>query len=190
MKRSTLALGAAAIGALMLPAVVRAMELVKATATGVDYLDGLRLRVAWALVRSGLGNATPENARALMSIAHNECPPRWDGSSPIVGDATLGGGPSVGPFQVYRATALDLGLWACPPDALDVASEREAYASVANDVDKCVSMGVAVYLDKLRIAGGDVAEAVRRYNGGGAAARAYRDRALTFQADLGWRDAA
>ncbi len=153
--------------------------------TGIDALDGLRSRVAWALLKRGI--ADPRYARSMMAIAHNEAPARWDGVSPIVGDATLGGGPSVGPFQVYRSTAKALGLWACPPDITEGGQdERDAYASVANDLDKCTDMGVAVFLDKLDAAGGDFEDAVRRYNGGGAAAQAYKARAVAFAADQGW----
>lgn len=162
---------------------MKAAQLYAATATGTPNLDRFRLSVAWAVARQFGADASPELARAVMAIIRNESQGR---PAPVIGDAALGGGPSVGPMQVYRSTAKDLGLWAPPPDAQDDASERDAYASVANDEATGIRWGVAVFAAKLEAAGGDVADALRRYNGGGAAAAAYRDRAISWLDAQGW----
>jgi hypothetical protein len=124
-------------------------------------------------------DATLDKARALVAIMANETPANWDGITPLVGDATLGGGPSIGPGQVYRSTAKDLGLWTPPPGA-DDATERAAYQALASDLATCLDWMVAVFQTKLHIAGGDVSDAIRRYNGGGVAALAYQARASVF----------
>jgi hypothetical protein len=122
--------------------------------------------------------------RALMAILNNEWPQK--ALRGVLGDKDASGGPSVGPMQVYRATALDLKLWT-PPEGTTNAQQRILYAAEAENVGRCFSWGVAVFKEKLRIAGGNISEAIRRYNGSGPRAEAYRDRALDFARARGWR---
>lgn len=159
----------------------RAWKMYRATQTGIPALDRWRSTVLRAVAATFNVRSSPALARACMTIMHNEAPARWDGEAIIIGDATLGGGPSVGPMQVYRSTAKELGLWAPPPDvAGDIAAEREAYELVATDTARCIAMGVEVLASKLEAADGDLADAIRRYNGGGQKARDYQTHALAF----------
>jgi hypothetical protein len=145
-------------------------------ATGNAVLDSLRWRAVLELVRAGVVPRVA-HARALLSILRNETGGR---AGPWIGDETLPGGPSIGPGQVYRATAKDLGLWSAPTTG----DERTAYRALGEDLAWSQSEGLrwaaVVYRAKLAAAGGDVVDAVRRYNGGGDRAQAYRDRALTW----------
>lgn len=134
--------------------------------TGDPNLDRLRLRVLVEATKAGV------DPRVIMGIIHNESGGRPEN---YLGDVTAPGGPSIGPMQVYRRTALDYGLWA-PSDPDD----RDAYAAMSSDEVQGIAWGVAVFKRKLAEANGDVADAVRRYNGSGSAAEAYRDRALAF----------
>jgi hypothetical protein len=146
-----------------------------------------RMPIALSLVRWLGAAARPAHARAFVALmAANEIRVDWDGVSPIVGDEKLPGGPSVGPCQVYRATAKEEGAWAPPPDvAGDDAWERQVYATLANVESKCIDMGAETFGKKLRAARGDVADAIRRYNGAGHAAQVYRANAVAF-ADATW----
>lgn len=152
--------------------------------TGSGYLDTYAEPAARELVREFGGRAVFV-ARAFMAILHNEVRAGAEYGAVILGDQALAGGPSVGPGQVYRKTAIDLGLWSPPEDGTD---EREAYAEVAQDAAKCLRWAVVVFASKLDAAGvweGElsaerIADAVRRYNGGGDQARAYREKAVAF----------
>lgn len=179
--------GIGALGVLLVGAAVASVVwIAEGIRTGIASLDryDIRLRLAWAALRTfgpqvAIDLAIP---RALMAIVNNES--RGDPKN-YLGDATLGGGPSIGPMQVYRSTAKDLKLWAPPPGAT-VEQERAAYALLAKDEALGIRWGVAVFASKLKLAGGNVTEAIRRYNGSGPLAEAYRDRAVTFLAQHGW----
>lgn len=173
------AAGAAAVAFAGRAVVASWQALADGCRTGDDALDRWCGRVAAELWTQTLGSADVTDARACMSIIKNE---GGAAAGPLVGDATLGGGPSIGPMQVYRSTAKALALWSPPEGATDD-QERTVYAALATDEARCLSMGVAVYLNKLEAAGGDVADAIRRFNGGGTAAQAYQARALTFAQD-------
>lgn len=151
-------------------------SLVDSAKTGDGNLDRFAELVVSALDDESAANV--DTVRACMAIIRNESGGR---SPPVIGDATLGGGPSVGPMQIYRSTAKDLGLWTPPPEVEgDIDAERASYAELANDETWCVRAGCKVFVTKLQIAGGNVPDAIRRYNGGGPAAAAYRDRAVAF----------
>jgi len=105
-----------------------------------------------------------------MSIVNNESAGM---PSNYLGDITLAAGPSIGPMQVYRKTARELGL---VPDDISASD----YAALSTKEFRTIGMGVAVFKSKLQAAGGDVADAIRRYNGSGDAAAAYQQRALSF----------
>lgn len=162
----------------MLASVTYIAESIK---TGLDYLDLVQLRVAIAgqcLVVFGAKAVTDLRIpRACMAICHNEV----DSSKELteqVGDVDLPGGPSIGPMQVYFKSAKDYGL--VPSDM-----SADDYQAKASNLVECIGFGVKVFEHKLSEAGGDVDEAVRRYNGGGDAAQAYKARALAF-ADKTW----
>lgn len=150
-------------------------------ATGIPTMDrfGLRARV---LLYSALGGVDP---KVIMALIHNES--RGDPAN-FLGDEGASGGPSVGPGQVYRKTAKDLGLWT-PPLEVDSGTERALYAQLADDEDWGVRATVAVFKNKLGIAGGDVAKAIALYNGNPALpqVQTYRDNALAFlSGTFGW----
>jgi len=153
-------------------------QLVIQARTGNSKIDRLTpLIVRSAKKRLG-AKATPNVIRALVAILSNE-----SGGNPAMylGDKTLSGGPSIGPMQVYRKTALDFRLWT-PPDGVGADSEKAkaAYAALASNEARGIDMGVAVFKQKLAAAKGDVAEAIRRYNGSGPASEAYKTKALEF----------
>lgn len=147
--------------------------------TGKPNLDrmAIRYRVAlYAVTVLGLKAATDlRYARALMAIVNNET----GGAPPYIGDAGAKGGPSIGPMQVYRATAKDLKLWT-PTPGWSEAQERAEYSKLAGDEERGIRWGVQVFKAKLAAAQGNIPEAVRRYNGAGERAEAYRARALDF----------
>ncbi|BDG07604.1 lysozyme family protein [Anaeromyxobacter paludicola] len=120
-----------------------------------------------------------EIARLLMSQIWVES----HGNPVAVGDMNAAVGPSVGPIQVSRGTAKDLKLWA-PPAGATAAQERAAYAAMATDLSFCIHAAAVVWRAKLNAAGGDMYDAVRRYNGGGPAASIYQDKALATEAAM------
>jgi hypothetical protein len=171
--------GLVVLGAALLVLTAAAYALWSATGTGDARLEALRWRVAWQLARQLGAAVRPAHGRAMMAILSIELPDRWTPGTPVVGDVGLGGGPSIGPGQVYRATAKALGLWT-PPAGLTEEEERKEYQALASDEDRLVAWSVAVFRSKLDAASGDVAEAVRRYNGSGPRAETYREKALAF----------
>lgn len=168
--------------------------------TGDERLDRVAVRglvaawmpiLAWREYRRGPAYIV-RLARAYMAIIYQES--RGDHSA--VGDREIRGGPSVGLGQVLRRTALDLGLWTDPTPGLDGDDEeRRAYEEMRHHPSWQVAAGISVYLDKLhqaRRAGPDpgwdeIWSAVRRYNGSGPAAEAYRKRAYAW-ARARWGD--
>jgi hypothetical protein len=147
-----------------------------ATLTGNPTLDRLRLAVTLAVIRAWGALAKPEYARALMVILRNE-----SGANPAnyVGDLTATTGPSIGPWQVSRGTALALGLWA-PEPGVTGPEERAAFASLAQNEYRTAIWAAFVLKDKLRLSGGDLREAIRRYNGSGPKAEEYADKAWAY----------
>jgi hypothetical protein len=149
--------------------------------TGVPMMERPGIKVP-VFVLSKLNGLDP---RLVLALMHNE-----SGGDPknFVGDATLGGGPSIGPMQVYRTTAKAFKLWTPSGGDLD---ERTEYASMKDDVWQGIRWGIAVLQAALKSTGGDVAKAFAVYNGGpnpGAAAQAYSARAMDFLYDLGWQE--
>lgn len=167
------------IGGAILASVVYIAESIK---TGIDSLDRWPIRgqlAIAALLKFGPKAATDLRIpRALMALVNNESRGVPD-LKHYLGDATLGGGPSIGPMQVYRATAKDLGLWKPPPGAT-IEQERAAYAEMAMNEGQGIRWGVAVFAEKLRITKGDIAAAMRRYNGTNSASLVYQEKALAF----------
>jgi soluble lytic murein transglycosylase-like protein len=135
-------------------------------ATGDPNLDRLRLRALYFSTLYGV------DARVTMALIANESEGRPEN---YVGDVSLSSGPSIGPMQVLRKTAQDYAL--LPPE---LTSDPDAYLALAQDESLGISLGVRVFKRKLQEAGGNVQDAVRRYNGAGVAADSYRDRALAF----------
>ena len=115
---------------------------------------------------------SPEIVRALMSIINNEYA-RYLPVTEQVGDKKLSGGPSVGPMQVYRSTAIAMGF---VPKTITA----DQYAAYASDLDTVLEWGVRVFKQKLAAAKGNVSLAIKYYNGSGPQADAYRDKALAF----------
>ncbi len=109
---------------------------------------------------------------AGTAIAVNEVRPDLPLTAQV-GDVAASGGPSAGPWQVERETAVELQL-------VDPDISRGAYAELAGDLKFAAEAWAAAFDSKLEAAGGDFSDAIRRYNGSGDAAAAYRDRALTF----------
>jgi len=156
--------------------------------TGDDTLDALLPRTALELAKVGLFG--PRYLRAMAAIFHNE----HSNGTPTgqvhdileVGDETLHGGPSGGPGQAYRSTAIDLGLWPSQGDKdaqLDDDDDRAAYVAFVQDpanLGELIRWAVVIFKSKLKIAGGDVAQAVQLYNGSGPAAQQYAQNAQDF----------
>lgn len=169
--------GLIALGAIIVSSIGYIAENIK---TGIPSLDRweIRYRLAfWCFRTFGAQAITnPNLPRALMAIVHNESIglPKF-----YLGDTTASGGPSIGPMQIYRRTAIDLKLWT-PPQGMTEAEQRKAYAELAQNESMGIRWGVAVFADKLRIAKGNIPEAVRRYNGSGALAEKYQAKALAF----------
>lgn len=150
--------------------------------SGVDSID--RVQISARVLFWGVAVFGPRALvdlrilRALIAIVHNES--AGDPSN-YLGDATLGGGPSIGPMQVYRSTAKDLGLWTAPA-GVSIEEERATYAQLSTDESLGIHWGVLVFKDKLGQAQGDIREAIRRYNGSGPAAEKYADKAVAWAA--------
>jgi soluble lytic murein transglycosylase-like protein len=142
--------------------------------TGSPDLDRLRVPVLLQCLLSGV------DPRVVLSLIWQETrgQPRN-----YVGDTTSSHGPSIGPMQVSRDTAKELGLWS-PPSGVDLATEKQAYLAHAQNELETIGWGVTVFKDKLAQAGGDVLEAVRRYNGSGSAAESYRASVVAKLGDL------
>lgn len=153
--------------------------LIAGTAQSRAGIERVRPLLMQAFIARFGDDATLDKARALVSILGNETLPDWNGITPVVGDKTSSGGPSVGPGQVWRSTAKDLGLWT-PPAGASADAERAAYQQLASNLGWCLDATCAVFQAKLRAAGGDVSDAVRRYNGSGAAALLYQGKAAIF----------
>jgi len=142
------------------------------TGCGIYGIDRLPLA---ELVEEEFGSdATIAHARAMVGICYCECGGK--SSPPVIGDTSLTVGPAIGPLQVTRATAKDLGL--VPQD-----ETFEAYKQRAMNEEWCLRAGVKVFASKLLSAKGDFADAIRRYNGSGSKAVQYRDKALSFLAE-------
>jgi hypothetical protein len=141
------------------------------TACGLAGID--RLPLAQYVEEVFGTEATIAIARAVVALCYCETGGRT--TPPVVGDTTLTVGPAIGPLQVTRATAKDLGL--VPRD-----ESFEAYKLRASDERWCIRAGVLVFASKLLSAHGDIADAIRRYNGSGTRAEQYRDKALSFLA--------
>lgn len=157
-------------------------------ATGNPRIDrwGIRGRVAIECLKTFGPRVLRDLSipRAMLLIIDHETRgnPR---EAVYLGDQTASGGPSIGPGQVYRRTAKDLRLWTPPAGATDD-QERAAYAALATDEALTIRWAVKVFASKLRAANGDVAEAIRRYNGSGPAAESYRAAVLDRADGLGW----
>lgn len=162
--------------------------------TGVDGLDRLQIRglvalflpwIFWRELRAGPDRMV-QIGRAFMSCLNNESKgnPRF-----YLGDQSASGGPSIGPGQIYRRTAKDLGLFKDPTPEVDGdPEERSAYAALAEregfGINACL-IAFADKLDQVKRAGndagyGDIWSAVRRYNGSGPHAEEYRAKAAAF----------
>ena len=131
-------------------------------ATGNADLDRYAIR-GNVLIYSTLYQLDP---KVVMAIVYQESKGKPEN---YVGDETSSHGPSIGPMQVSRDTAKDLGLWAPDPSV----DEREAYAAMSEDEAQGIKWGCAVLANKLESAS-SMADAVRAYNGSGTAAETYR----------------
>jgi hypothetical protein len=156
--------------------------------TGNPDVDPFAWKIARAVVTEWGPTGKGPNGEPLEAVAFlaAELVDRESKGRPrnFLGDVALGAGPSVGPMQVYRATAKDLGLWTPSPEAAgDEQAEKAEYAKLAEDTAWGIRAGVAVMRDKQRILDAYVAahpgttrtlqDLARLYNGGGAQARKY-----------------
>lgn len=143
------------------------------TPCGVDGIDRLPLA---PLVEEEFGStATIALARAVVAICWCETGGKTE--APVIGDTTLQDrGPSIGPLQVSRGTAIDLGI-------VPKSETHAQFKARASNETWCLRQGVKIFATKLAAAKGDVADAIRRYNGSGSRAEQYRDKALSFLAE-------
>lgn len=124
--------------------------------TGVESMDRFGIR-ARALLYGELGGVDP---KVVMAVIWNET--KGD-SDNYVGDTTSSLGPSIGPMQVSRVTATELGLWNPPSDW----DESQAYLLLADDEDWGIQAGIKVLKAKLvsDAGAGSILNAVGLYNG-------------------------
>jgi len=144
--------------------VVTQIALSDITPCGVDDID--RLPIAdYVTTVFGLA-ATPAIARCCVAIVYQES--KGDPTQ-YLGDTGIASGPSVGPMQVLRTTAIDLGL-------VPKGETSAEYMARKSDEDWGLRAGCFVFRNKLDMAGGDLALALQYYNGSAA----YRARALSW----------
>ncbi len=149
-------------------------RILRSIRTSDPYLEQYRpLLARFVVLTFGAGASVPI-ARAMIGIFDRENKARQ--RPPVVGDKLLPGGPSIGPGQVYRATAIDLGF-------VPAGITREDYAMLAYDDSRMVWWAVKVFRAKLAAAGGDVGEAIRRYNGSGPEAERYASEVIAWLAE-------
>lgn len=168
-----------------------AVFLFEATKTGDPDLDSLRIRGnALLALASTFGlKLTKPIARGYLAILHNEAAyreadpryadrqyPRGRAGYYPVGDVTARLGPAVGPGQIL--SGLHLARLGYTGDPLDLARVGNEYAAL--------SYSARIYAEALEASKGDVLGAIRRYNGSGVQAEAYKARAMTFAESLGW----
>lgn len=169
------------------PQDIPAMALADRIKTGDPNLDrdAIRLNVARAAIAAfGMMRALEDSrlAQALISIVWKET----DGDPrQYLGDTTAPGGPSIGPGQVYRETAQDLGLWH-PPAGASAQAIRAAYGALAHDEAKTLTWSAIEFAHHLAAYGGHLPEAIRAYNGAGPHAELYRDEVLAWAKAHGW----
>lgn len=167
-------------------------------ATGVATQDRYGIRgsiVLQAIRHFGTGpdaRLLPVIVRLYQAKTHNESQGR---PGNYLGDTGLQKGPSIGPGQVLRTTAQELGIW--QPSAAALATptlddDRAEYAAKAQSAGIelwGIGAGLAVFKDKLRIVDATHADgprwgrlwsALRRYNGSGPGAEQYRENAQAF----------
>lgn len=169
--------------------------------TGNPDVDPFAWKIARAVLLEWGPTGKGPNGEPLEAVAAlaSELVDRESKGRPsnFLGDVNAAGGPSVGPMQVYRATAKELGLYTPSADvAGDEAAERAEYAELANDTAWGIRAGVAVMRSKQATLDAftsshpgttrTLQDLARLYNGGGAAARAYAsDVAAEAASDLG-----
>lgn len=139
--------------------------------TGNADID--RLPLASAIGRVWGASCPVGIARAVTAIVHLESGGR---PAQYLGDTGIASGPSIGPMQVLRTSAIDLGI--VPKDI-----SRTEYARYAYDEAAGCYWGCLEFKSWLARASGDIATALQYYNGGmsgSAASQAYREDALTW----------
>ena len=157
--------------------------------TGEPSLDrpGIRLNVARATIAAfGLTRALADArlSRALMAITWKES----DGDpAQYIGDRGAPGGPSIGPAQIYRESAQDLGLWSPPPGG-SVLQIRAAYEALAHDERLTLEWSAKELAHKLTAWGNDLPSAIKAYNGAGPHAERYLELVLAWakSSPRGW----
>ena len=147
-------------------------DTVRRLATGNENMDALAIRARVA-VYSLVYGVSPY---VVMAIIHNESA---GNASNFLGDLNLGNGPSIGPMQVSRATAVDLGLWT-PPDDTSAQDDADAFTALSSDIGLGVRWGCRILRQKLDDNGGDYPSAIRAYNGSNVASLTYQQNALSF----------
>ena len=149
--------------------------------TGKKNLDATILPLVSASVAKHFPNdpRQKEIVRAMMAIANNESGERKNYLG-VIGDTALANGPSVGPLQVYRSTAIGMGF-------VPKGTTFEQYKEYAYDLPLLVDWGVRVFKEKLRLQKNNIEDAIRAYNGSGPRAESYKQKALAFVSDI-WGD--
>lgn len=139
--------------------------------TGTPRID--RLPLADNITAVFGDNVDVGTARACCAIVYKE-----SGGNPsqYLGDTGIASGPSIGPMQVLRATAISLGL-------VDADTTPAQYAAMKNNEDAGCYNGCRVFQDAMTQASNNIQDALAVYNGGPArpaSALAYADDAIAW----------
>lgn len=158
-------------------------------ATGIPSIDRFPIRGLYVLAfmrEFGLTEWAPMLPRLVRLAGATTANESRGLARNFLGDTQYPAGPSIGPYQVYRRTAKELGLYK-PPAGLSEEAEKAHYATLRGDLWRMATWKAAVFRSKLEAAaarpdaGFDVLwSAVRRYNGSGPMAEGYRERAREF----------
>jgi hypothetical protein len=180
-------------GGVLVAISARMYQLFSESATNDPQLDNLRWPLIFALAteypQKMLTGEGLKQIQTMLVIANTERSLKGQ-----IGDLTATVGPSIGPWQLSRQGAIDVGVW--KPDPTDTTDgQRAAYAAEEYDagavlnVKKLARWSLVFFQTKLEAANGDFEEAIRRWNGSGPKAVEYQQRALAaadgFGFDLG-----
>lgn len=147
--------GALILGGLAVTTGFVAEQYVK-LATGTETMDRFGIR-ARALIYGSMNLVDP---KVVMAVVWNET--KGDPSN-YQGDIDSPLGPSIGPMQVSRALAVELGFW--PGNPADDVQDRADYLAQSSDEGQGMRWGCKALAHKISEASGSVLNGIGLYNG-------------------------